>query len=69
MKKVTIEILFLTVMLLFSVRLSHAREQDQAGLLFSAAVKFGNLLFLSGLLGTVLKTGEFVSPEVGQQTS
>lgn len=83
MKKTIIVILFLATILFFSMRLSHPREQDQAalkkeiikaplgvpaGLPFSTAVKFGNFVFLSGLLGTDLKTSELVSPDVGEQT-
>jgi 2-iminobutanoate/2-iminopropanoate deaminase len=83
MKKLTIVVLFLTAMLFFSVRLSQTQEHDQeavkkeviqaalgvpAGLPFSTAVKFGNFVFLSGILGTDLKTSELVSPDVGEQT-
>ena len=35
---------------------------------FSPAVKFGNMVFLSGVVGTDLKTRELVSPDVGEQT-
>jgi len=38
------------------------------GLPFSSAVKFGNLLFLSGAIGVDPKTNEVVSPDVGEQT-
>ena len=83
MKKLTIVILFLATILFFSIRSSQTHEQDQAGvkkevikaslgvpagLPFSPAVKFGNFLFLSGILGTDLKTNELVSPDVGEQT-
>lgn len=39
-----------------------------SGLPFSPAVKFGNLLFLSGVVGTDPETGELVSPGIGEQT-
>jgi 2-iminobutanoate/2-iminopropanoate deaminase len=70
-------------LLFFSVSLSQTQEHDQAavkkeiiqaalgvppGLPFSTAVKFGNFVFLSGILGTDLKTSELVSPDVGEQT-
>jgi 2-iminobutanoate/2-iminopropanoate deaminase len=35
---------------------------------FSPAVKFGNLLFLSGTIGMDPKTNELASPDVGGQT-
>jgi 2-iminobutanoate/2-iminopropanoate deaminase len=35
---------------------------------FSPAVKYGNLLFLSGAIGMDPKTNELVSPDVGEQT-
>ena len=83
MKKLTIVALFFTIMLFFSIRLSQTHEHDQAavkkevikatlgvpaGLPFSPAIKFGNFVFLSGILGTDLKTSELVSPDVGEQT-
>jgi 2-iminobutanoate/2-iminopropanoate deaminase len=83
MKKITILILFVTIMLFLSIRLSQTHEHDQAavkkevikatlgvpaGLPFSPAIKFGNFVFLSGILGTDLKTSELVSPDVGEQT-
>ena len=83
MKKLTIVILFLTTMLFFSISFSQTHEHDQAavkkevikapigvpaGLPFSTAVKFGNFMFLSGILGTDLNTSELVSPDVGEQT-
>ena len=39
-----------------------------SGLPFSSAVKFGNTMFLSGVIGTDLKTNELVSQDVGDQT-
>jgi 2-iminobutanoate/2-iminopropanoate deaminase len=83
MKKLTTVILFLTTMLFFSISFGQTHEHDQAavkkevikapigvpaGLPFSTAVKFGNFVFLSGILGTDLKTSELVSPDVGEQT-
>ncbi len=83
MKKITIVIIFLTTMQFFSISFSQTHEHDEAvvkkevisaqigvpeGLPFSTAVKFGNFLFLSGILGTDLKTSELVSPDVGEQT-
>lgn len=35
---------------------------------FSSGVKVGNFLFLSGVVGTDLKTNELISPDVGGQT-
>jgi len=35
---------------------------------FSTAIKCGNMLFLSGVIGTDLETGELVSPDVDGQT-
>jgi len=35
---------------------------------FSSGVKVGNFVFLSGVVGTDLKTNELVSPDVGGQT-
>ena len=35
---------------------------------FSSGVKVGDFLFLSGVVGTDLKTNELVSPDVGGQT-
>lgn len=39
-----------------------------SGLPFSSAVKCGNTMFLSGVIGTDLKTNELVSQDVGDQT-
>lgn len=39
-----------------------------SGLPFSPAVRFGDLLFLSGVVGTDPETGELVSPDIGEQT-
>jgi 2-iminobutanoate/2-iminopropanoate deaminase len=36
---------------------------------YSAGIQVGNMVFLSGVLGTDLKTNELVSPNVGEQTS
>jgi 2-iminobutanoate/2-iminopropanoate deaminase len=83
MKKLPIVILLLITVLFFSISFSQTHETDQAavkkeiikaplgvpaGLPFSTAVKFGNFMFLSGLIGTDLKTSELVSPNVGEQT-
>jgi 2-iminobutanoate/2-iminopropanoate deaminase len=83
MKNLPIVILLLITMLFFSISFSQTLETDQAavkneiikaplgvpaGLPFSTAVKFGNFMFLSGLIGTDLKTSELVSPDVGEQT-
>jgi 2-iminobutanoate/2-iminopropanoate deaminase len=83
MKNLPIVILLLITMLFFSISFSQTHETDQAavkkeiikaplgvpaGLPFSTAVKFGNFMFLSGLIGTDLKTSELVSPDVGEQT-
>jgi len=38
------------------------------GLPYSPAIKVGNMMFLSGVIGTDLKTGELVSPDVAGQT-
>ena len=38
------------------------------GLPFSPAIRFGNMVFLSGVVGVDMKTGELVSPDVGEQT-
>jgi 2-iminobutanoate/2-iminopropanoate deaminase len=38
------------------------------GLPFSSGVKVGNVLYLSGVIGTDLKTNELVSPDVAGQT-
>jgi len=35
---------------------------------FSSGIKVGNFVFLSGVVGTDLKTNELVSPDVGGQT-
>jgi len=35
---------------------------------FSSAVKAGNFMFLSGVIGTDLKTNDLVSPDAGEQT-
>jgi 2-iminobutanoate/2-iminopropanoate deaminase len=35
---------------------------------YSAGIQVGNMVFLSGVLGTDLKTNELVSPNVGEQT-
>jgi 2-iminobutanoate/2-iminopropanoate deaminase len=35
---------------------------------FSSGVRVGNFVFLSGMIGTDLKTNELVSPDVGGQT-
>ena len=83
MKKLPNVILLVITMLLFSISFSQPHESDQAsekkeiikmptgvpaGLPFSTAVKFGNFMFLSGLIGTDLKTSELVSSDVGEQT-
>jgi len=83
MKKLPIVILLLITVLFFSISFSQTHATDQAavkkeiikaplgvpaGLPFSTAVKFGNFMFLSGLIGTDLKTSELVSPDVGAQT-
>jgi 2-iminobutanoate/2-iminopropanoate deaminase len=83
MKKLTIVILPLITVLFFTISFSQTHEPDQAavkkevikaplgvpaGLPFSTAVKFGNTMYLSGLIGTDLKTSELVSPDVGEQT-
>lgn len=83
MKKLSVVILFLTTILFFSISISQTHVHDQAavkkevikaslgvpaGLPFSTAVKFGNFMFLSGILGTDLDTSELVSPDVGEQT-
>jgi 2-iminobutanoate/2-iminopropanoate deaminase len=83
MKKLPIVFVLLITALFFSRGFSLTHEADQAavkkeiikaplgvpaGLPFSTAVKFGNFVFLSGLIGTDLKTGELVSPNVGEQT-
>ena len=39
-----------------------------SGLPFSSAVKVGNTMFLSGVIGTDLKTNELVSQDAGDQT-
>ena len=83
MKKLPVVLLLFASVLLFSISYSHTRESDQAAvkkeiikaplgvpadLPFSTAVKFGNTVYLSGLIGTDLKTSELVSPDVGKQT-
>lgn len=83
MKKLPIVILLLITVLFFSISFSQTHATDQAavkkeiikaplgvpaGLPFSTAVKFGNFMFLSGLIGTDLKTSELVSPDMGEQT-
>jgi 2-iminobutanoate/2-iminopropanoate deaminase len=83
MKKLPNVILLVITMLFFSISFSQTHETDQAavkkeiikaplgvpaGLPFSTAVKFGNFMFLSGLIGTDLKTSELVSRDVGEQT-
>jgi len=83
MKKSPMVILLLITVLFFSINFSQTHESDQAaakkeiieaplgvpaGLPFSTAVKFGNFVFLSGIIGTDLKTSELVSPDVGEQT-
>ena len=83
MKKLPMVILLVITVLFFSISFCQAYESDQAvvkkeiikmptgtptGLPFSPAVKFGNLVFLSGVVGTDLKTRELVSPDVGEQT-
>jgi 2-iminobutanoate/2-iminopropanoate deaminase len=83
MKKLSIVILLVITLLCFSISFSQTHEHDQAavkkevikaslgvpaGLPFSPAIKFGNFLFLSGIIGTDLKTSELVSPDVGEQT-
>ena len=83
MKKLPNVILLVITMLFFSISFSQTHKSDQAsekkeiiqmptgvpaGLPFSTAVKFGNFMFLSGLIGTDLKTSELVSSDVGEQT-
>ena len=83
MKKLPMVSLIVITVLMFSIGISRTHESDQAdvkkeiikaplgvppGLPFSTAVKFGNFVFLSGLLGTDLKTSELVSPDVEEQT-
>jgi 2-iminobutanoate/2-iminopropanoate deaminase len=83
MKKFAIVILLLIALPFISMSFSQTHETDQAdmkkevikaqigvppGLPFSTAVKFGNFMFLSGILGTDLETKELVSPDVGKQT-
>lgn len=83
MKKLPSVILLVITMLFFSISFSQTHKSDQAsgkkeiiqmptgvsaGLPFSTAVKFGNFMFLSGLIGTDLKTSELVSSDVGEQT-
>ena len=83
MKKLPLAILLPITVLFFSINFSQTHESDQAakkkeiieaplgvpaGLPFSTAVKFGNFVFLSGIIGTDLKTSELVSPDVGEQT-
>lgn len=83
MNKLPNVILLVITMLFFSMSFSQTHKSDQAsekkeiiqmptgvpaGLPFSTAVKFGNFMFLSGLLGTDLKTSELVSSDVGEQT-
>ncbi len=83
MRRRPVVIVLLITVLFFSIGFNQTRGADQAavkkeiikaplgvpaGLPFSTAVKFGNFVFLSGLLGTDLKTGELVSPDVGEQT-
>ena len=83
MKKLPNVILLVITMLFFSMSFSQTHKSDQAsekkeiiqmptgvtaGLPFSTAVKFGNFMFLSGLIGTDLKTSELVSSDVGEQT-
>lgn len=83
MKKLAFVLTFLCTIVFFSIGFSHTCGHDQAavkkevikaplgvpaGLPFSTAIKFGNFLFLSGILGTDLKTNELVSQDVGEQT-
>jgi 2-iminobutanoate/2-iminopropanoate deaminase len=83
MKKLPNVILLVITLLFFSISFSQTHKSDQAsekkeiiqmptgvpaGLPFSTAVKFGNFMFLSGLIGTDLKTSELVSSDVGEQT-
>jgi 2-iminobutanoate/2-iminopropanoate deaminase len=83
MKKFAIVILLSIAMLFIFLNFGQTRAHDQtavkkevikasigvpAGLPFSTAVKFGNFMFLSGILGTDLETKELVSPDVGKQT-
>jgi 2-iminobutanoate/2-iminopropanoate deaminase len=82
MKKPTV-IFFLIFVSLISISMGISSYSDQAaskketiripgtapsGLPFSPAVKFGDLLFLSGVVGTDPETGELVSPDIGEQT-
>ncbi len=40
----------------------------QSNLPFSTAIKVGNTMYLSGVIGTDLKTGKLLSPDVSKQT-
>jgi 2-iminobutanoate/2-iminopropanoate deaminase len=81
MKKLRVVILLLITVLFFSISFGQSYDSGQApvkkeiikmpgvtGLPFSPAVKFGSLVFLSGVVGTDPKTGELVSSDVGGQT-